>query len=41
MAKRNAAPHKSWLPEANAPTADFPLAHLPYGAFDYEGHGTC
>ena len=37
MAKRNAAPHKSWLPEANKPTADFPLTHLPYGAFDYEG----
>jgi fumarylacetoacetase len=25
--------HKSWLPDANRPTADFPLAHLPYGAF--------
>jgi fumarylacetoacetase len=37
MAKRNAAPHKSWLPEANKSTADFPLTHLPYGAFDYEG----
>jgi fumarylacetoacetase len=37
MAKRNAAPHKSWLPEANEPTADFPLTHLPYGAFENEG----
>jgi fumarylacetoacetase len=37
MAKRNAAPHKSWLPEANEPTADFPLTHLPYGAFEHEG----
>jgi fumarylacetoacetase len=37
MAKRTAAPHKSWLPEANQPVADFPLTHLPYGAFDYEG----
>lgn len=24
---------KSWLPEANDPTTDFPLTHLPYGAF--------
>jgi fumarylacetoacetase len=37
MAKPNASPHKSWLPEANKSTADFPLTHLPYGAFDYEG----
>ena len=37
MAKRNAAPNKSWLPEANKSTADFPLAHLPYGAFEHEG----
>jgi fumarylacetoacetase len=42
MAKRTAASshtpsHESWLPEANKPTADFPLSHLPYGAFDYEG----
>src|SRR5258708_31041439 len=37
MAKRTAASPKSWLPEANQPTADFPLTHLPYGAFDYEG----
>ena len=37
MAKRTAAPHQSWLPEANSSTADFPLAHLPYGAFEFEG----
>src|SRR5260370_14162594 len=35
--KRTAASHKSWLPEANQPTADFPLTHLPYGAFEHEG----
>src|SRR5258708_32562201 len=38
MAKRTAASPKSWLPEANQPTADFPLTHLPYGAFEHEGH---
>jgi fumarylacetoacetase len=42
MAKRTAPSHrtlshKSWLPEANQPTADFPLTHLPYGAFEREG----
>jgi fumarylacetoacetase len=37
MAKRTAASHQSWLPEANKPTADFPLTHLPYGAFEHEG----
>jgi fumarylacetoacetase len=37
MAKRNAAPNMSWLPEANKSTADFPLAHLPYGAFEHLG----
>jgi fumarylacetoacetase len=37
MTKRTAAPHQSWLPEANSSTADFPLAHLPYGAFELEG----
>ena len=40
MAKRNASAHASakasWLPEANDPTADFPLTHLPYGAFEHE-----
>jgi fumarylacetoacetase len=37
MAKRTAAPHQSWLPEANSSAVDFPLAHLPYGAFEFEG----
>jgi fumarylacetoacetase len=37
MAKRTAASQKSWLPEANEPTADFPLTHLPYGAFEHQG----
>jgi fumarylacetoacetase len=37
MAKRTAAPHQSWLPEANSSAADFPLTHLPYGAFEFEG----
>jgi fumarylacetoacetase len=36
MAKRTAAAHQSWLPEANSPTTDFPLTHLPYGAFELE-----
>ncbi len=29
--------HQSWLPEANDPTTDFPLTHLPYGAFECDG----
>lgn len=33
MAQRPAAVHRSWLPEANDPTTDFPLTHLPYSAF--------
>jgi fumarylacetoacetase len=37
MAKRTASAHPSWLPEANRPTTDFPLTHLPYGAFELEG----
>src|SRR5258708_16000080 len=41
MAKQTATPHtmplKSWLPEANERTVDFPLTHLPYGAFEHEG----
>jgi fumarylacetoacetase len=37
MAKRSTDPNQSWLPEANEPTADFPLTHLPYGAFEFEG----
>ena len=28
---------QSWLPEANEASADFPLTHLPYGAFEWEG----
>ena len=38
MAKRSAsALHQSWLPEANIPGNDFPLTHLPYGAFEKDG----
>jgi fumarylacetoacetase len=37
MAKPSTPAHLSWLPEANSPTADFPLTHLPYGAFQLEG----
>jgi fumarylacetoacetase len=37
MAKKTPHPPQSWLPEANEPAADFPLAHLPYGAFEREG----
>ncbi|MGD0444501.1 MAG: fumarylacetoacetase [Edaphobacter sp.] len=37
MAKRTVASHQSWLPEANYEAADFPLTHLPYGAFELEG----
>lgn len=29
--------HRSWLPEANTSTTDFPLTHLPYSAFLHEG----
>ncbi|NYF53112.1 fumarylacetoacetase [Tunturiibacter gelidoferens] len=36
MAKQSIAAHKSWLPDANHPTTDFPLTHLPYGAFAVE-----
>jgi fumarylacetoacetase len=36
MAKQTSS-HASWLPEANKPTADFPLTHLPYGAVELEG----
>jgi fumarylacetoacetase len=36
MAKRTAPAHESWLSEANQSTADFPLTHLPYGAFEFE-----
>jgi fumarylacetoacetase len=37
MAKRNSSTNESWLQEANKPTADFPITHLPYGAFEHEG----
>jgi fumarylacetoacetase len=37
MAKRTTTAHSSWLTESNDPTADFPLTHLPYGAFLFEG----
>jgi fumarylacetoacetase len=37
MAKPTAASHQSWLPDANKSNADFPLTHLPYGAFELEG----
>jgi fumarylacetoacetase len=33
MAKQPFPAHRSWLPEANESSADFPLTHLPYGAF--------
>ena len=36
MAKQSIAAHKSWLPDANHSTTDFPLTHLPYGAFNLE-----
>jgi fumarylacetoacetase len=36
MAKPTPPIHKSWLPDANRPTTDFPLTHLPYGAFAVE-----
>jgi len=37
MANRTPQANQSWLPEANSPTVDFPLTHLPYGAFEHEG----
>jgi len=37
MAKQSIAAHKSWLPDANHPDTDFPLTHLPYGAFTSDG----
>jgi len=33
MAKQSIAAHRSWLSDANHPTTDFPLTHLPFGAF--------
>ena len=37
MAEQPKVPHQSWLPAANIPTTDFPLTHLPYGAFELDG----
>jgi fumarylacetoacetase len=37
MAKPTTPASHSWLSEANDPAADFPLTHLPYGAFEHEG----
>ncbi|WP_035350817.1 fumarylacetoacetase [Edaphobacter aggregans] len=34
MAKRTLSAHRSWLTSANDPATDFPLSHLPYGAFE-------
>jgi len=33
MANQTTDTAQSWLPDANDPTSDFPLTHLPYGAF--------
>jgi fumarylacetoacetase len=37
MARRTISAHKSWLSSANDPATDFPLTHLPYGAFETDG----
>jgi fumarylacetoacetase len=37
MAKTPVLAHQSWLPDANDPATDFPLTHLPFGAFETEG----
>jgi fumarylacetoacetase len=37
MAKPHISSPQSWIPEANHPTTDFPLTHLPYGAFEFQG----
>jgi fumarylacetoacetase len=37
MAKQSKLLHQSWLPTANDPSTDFPLTHLPYGAFLLDG----
>jgi fumarylacetoacetase len=34
MAKRTPSADRSWLTSANDPATDFPLTHLPYGAFE-------
>lgn len=31
-------PKRSWLPAANDPGTNFPLSHLPYGAFETKEH---
>jgi fumarylacetoacetase len=36
MAKTTVPSAQSWLPDANDPTTDFPITHLPYGAFVVE-----
>jgi fumarylacetoacetase len=33
MAKRSSLMPRSWLSSANDPSTDFPITHLPYGAF--------
>lgn len=35
MAMPSSSAPQSWLPSANSPDTDFPLTHLPYGAFRY------
>ena len=37
MARRTHSAHQSWLSSANDPATDFPLSHLPYGAFEVDG----
>jgi fumarylacetoacetase len=37
MARQTKALHQSWLTAANDPATDFPLTHLPYGAFSLDG----
>ena len=36
MAKPSLSAPRSWLSTANDPATDFPLTHLPYGAFEFE-----
>ena len=36
MANQTTDTAQSWLPDANDPTTDFPLTHLPYGTFTIE-----
>ena len=37
MARQTKVSHQSWLTAANDPATDFPLTHLPYGAFSLDG----